>query len=119
LASPRGFKGNSGLIGNNDNNPFALPFCAGAGQLKGIKWVSEQMVKSMAAVTALFAVSTASMAENCTQYPEGRARFQCASQKNPALLGKQERCKQQGLATGLRQSPALRDFVMACMRRPG
>jgi hypothetical protein len=77
------------------------------------------IVKSMAAVIALYAVSTASMAQNCAQYPEGPAQFKCASQKNLALLGKQERCKQQGLVTGLRQSAALKDFVMACMHRPG
>ena len=69
------------------------------------------------------AVSTASMAQNCMQYPEGPARFKCANQKHPALQDKLERCKEQarqmGLTPGKGDPNDVRGFVRGCMHRPG
>jgi hypothetical protein len=92
-------------------------------------WAEGEMkmraMKSIAAAIALSAFSTMSMAQNCMQLPQGPARFACVSKKNPAAEGKLERCKQQALDMGLRpgpgmsNGPALKNYVQACMHRPG
>jgi len=82
-------------------------------------------MKFVAAAIALSTLSTMSMAQNCMQLPQGPARFACVSKKNPAAEGKLEHCKQQALdmglrpGTGMNNGPALRDYVQACMHRPG
>jgi len=84
--------------------------------------MSGRAIVKIAAAIAVYAVSTASMAQNCMQYPEGPARFNCASQKRPALQDKLERCKEQASQMGLTRSkgdPALKEFVSGCMHRPG
>jgi hypothetical protein len=78
----------------------------------------------IAAAIALCAIPTASMAQNCRQYPQGtRERLDCASQKHPALLDKLERCKEQaremGLTPGKGDPNDVRGFVRGCMHRPG
>ena len=78
-------------------------------------------IKVLTLALALWSVSTVSQADDCRMYPPGPKRFACASQKNPALLGKQERCKEKGQAMGLLPGSggrhALENFVMACMQR--
>jgi hypothetical protein len=70
-------------------------------------------------------LSTASMAQNCRQYPVGPARFSCLSSKNPTLEPKLQRCKQQAYDMGLRpgvgrsNGPMFKGYVHACMHRPG
>lgn len=82
-------------------------------------------IRSIAATIVLSAFSTASMAQNCMQLPEGPARFACMSSKNPELGRKLERCKQQAYDMGLRpgtgrsNGPVFKGYVQACMRRPG
>src|SRR6266849_4316629 len=82
-------------------------------------------MKSIAAVIALSAFSTMSMAQNCRKLPQGPARFACVSKKHPAVIGKRERCKLQALDMGLRpgagrgNGPELKNYVQACMHRPG
>ena len=82
-------------------------------------------MKSIAAAIALSAFSTIAMAQNCMQLPQGPERFACVSKKNPAAEGKLERCKQRaqdmGLSpgTGMSRGPAFKDYVQACMHRPG
>jgi hypothetical protein len=85
----------------------------------------KRAIKSLAAAIVLSVFSTISMAQNCMQLPQGPARFACVSKKNPAAEGKLERCKQQALDMGLRpgagqgNGSALKDYVQACMHRPG
>jgi hypothetical protein len=86
--------------------------------------MSGRAIVKIAAAIALCAVSTASMAQNCMQYPQGtRARLNCASQKHPALLDKLERCKEQarqmGLTPGKGDPNDVRGFLRGCMHRPG
>jgi hypothetical protein len=85
--------------------------------------MSSRAIVKIAAAIALCAVSTASMAQNCMQYPEGPARFKCANQKHPALQDKLERCKEQarqmGLTPGKGDPNDVRGFVRGCMHRPG
>jgi hypothetical protein len=70
-------------------------------------------------------VSTGASAEDCQMYPQGPERFACVTKKNPATEGKLQRCKQQALDMGLRpgagmsNGPALKNYVQACMHRPG
>jgi hypothetical protein len=85
--------------------------------------MSSRAIVQLAAAIAVYAVSTASMAQNCMQYPEGRERFNCAKQKHPALQDKLERCKDQarqmGLTPGKGDPNDVRGFVRGCMHRPG
>jgi hypothetical protein len=65
--------------------------------------------------TAAFA-TPAAFAEDCSRYPEGPARFSCASSKNPGLVHKLERCKQAAEQTGLRsgaKKAATQNYVIA------
>jgi hypothetical protein len=83
------------------------------------------VMKSIAATIALSSLSTVSVAQNCMRFPQGPERFACVSKKNPAVEGKLERCKEQALGMGLKpgaglgQGPAFRNYVQACMHRPG
>ena len=92
---------------------------------QGEREMTMRAMKAIAAAIALSALSTMSMAQNCMQLPQGPARFACVSKKNPAAEGKLERCKQQALDMGLRpgagmsNGPALKNYVQACMHRPG
>lgn len=61
-----------------------------------------RLVHSITATIILSAFSTASMAQNRMQLPEGPARLACMSSKNPELGRKLERCKQQAYDIGLR-----------------
>jgi hypothetical protein len=81
-------------------------------------------LKTMIAVTVLCAAASAARAQNCMHYPPGPARFDCASRNHPALLARQERCKQQAYDMGLRpgvgrsNGPVFKDYMQSCMHHP-
>jgi hypothetical protein len=81
-------------------------------------------LRTMIAAIALCAAASAANAENCMQYPQGPARFDCASRNHPGLLAKRERCQEEGRQMGLSggrgaggNAGGMRGYVMACMQR--
>jgi hypothetical protein len=109
-------QGSSHLLKSSDCSTIR---CLVEANLKGFQMCLRAILKFVAAVIALSVVSTISMAQNCMQYPKGPERFRCVSQTNPAVAGKQERCKQEGIQMGLQpgHKNGLPEFVRACMQR--
>jgi hypothetical protein len=80
--------------------------------------------RSIAAAFVLLTASSTGRAEDCLQYPQGPARFECANRNHPGRLAKQERCREQGRQMGLQPrggsggaGGGLKEFVVACMQR--
>ena len=72
-------------------------------------------------VAALLLCSLAPEAEaqSCASLPPGPQRFACASEKNPNLVAKRERCKEEGRRIGLSTTVkgGMGPYVQACMQR--
>jgi len=81
-------------------------------------------MKYLALLLLIASISMPSFAyaQECKAYPPGPKRFACVSARYPQVIEKRDRCKQEAESQGLRpqynsKGVALRDYVVACMKR--
>jgi len=82
--------------------------------------VGESMTRSLVLLAALATlVPGPAAAQSCASYAPGSSRFACLSAKNPGLIAKRERCKEEAARMGIRleKRSGLKDYVIACMQR--
>ena len=73
----------------------------------------------LVAALLLCSLAAEAQAQACRDLPQGPQRFACASAKNPNLVAKLDRCKEEGRRIGLSTTVkgGMGPYVQACMRR--
>jgi hypothetical protein len=85
-----------------------------------MKYTESRSLRHLPIIALAILVSAPARAEDCSKYPAGPSRFACYSAKNPGLIEKRDRCRQEANNAGLRIGTgggAHKGYVQACMQR--